>query len=86
MGISRSSDGTYSWTDGQTISGAWTRKITADAGVQGQGCVAVDVTDAASVLSIALSLKDCSATQLSYLCMVDTGELLNQQTLGIYIM
>ena len=74
VGISRSSDGAYSWTDGRDISGAWTGTITIDIADHGRGCVAVDMTDVDSVRGIALSLKDCSTTELSYLCMVDTGE------------
>ena len=83
VGISRSSDGAYSWTNGGDISGAWTGKITIDIAGQGRGCVAVDMTDVDSVLDIALSLKDCSTTELSYLCMVDTGELLILRMSGV---
>ena len=83
VGISRSSDGAYSWTNGQGISGAWTGKITIDIAGQGRGCVAVHMTDVDSVRDIALSLKDCSTTELSYLCMVDTGELLILRMSGV---
>ena len=85
VGISRGSEGTYSWTDGRTINGAWTGKIAPDADVQGQGCVAVDTADAADNNDVSLALKDCSASQLSYLCMVDTGELLNQEAACIVL-
>ena len=83
VGISRSSDGAYRWTNGKGISGAWTGKITIDIAGQRRGCVAVDMTDVDSVRDIALSLKDCSATELSYLCVVDTGELLILRMSGV---
>ncbi|KAK7100531.1 A disintegrin and metalloproteinase with thrombospondin motifs adt-1-like [Littorina saxatilis] len=74
VGISRSQDGMYRWTDGSTANGAWTNKINTDDKGQGRGCVAVDLDQVTRRGNdVSFYLKDCSASSLSFLCMVDTA-------------